>query len=139
MSEDSPKYATKICGCGKQARYVKIEDGREVHSCNKYGRCPTYKELSLELQAVKLLLRAYREKRSVDGLNGRDWDASRHFAAEAKIEELEETGDEDYEALKGEVVYRLDKISPEKCKHCGAGDDNHHSYSCPTGLHPDRR
>jgi len=26
-----------------------------------------------------------------------------------------------------------------RCPHCGAGDDNHHSYTCPTGLHPDRR
>lgn len=25
------------------------------------------------------------------------------------------------------------------CKHCGAGDEIHHSYSCPTNLHPDKR
>lgn len=24
-----------------------------------------------------------------------------------------------------------------RCIHCGAGDDIHHSFSCPTGLHPD--
>lgn len=26
-----------------------------------------------------------------------------------------------------------------RCKHCGAGDDEHHSYSCPTNMHPDKR
>lgn len=26
-----------------------------------------------------------------------------------------------------------------RCKYCGAGDSVHHSYTCPTGLHPDRR
>ena len=26
-----------------------------------------------------------------------------------------------------------------RCIHCGAGDSAHHSFSCPTGLHPDRR
>ena len=25
-----------------------------------------------------------------------------------------------------------------RCKFCGAGDDAHHSYTCETGLHPDR-
>lgn len=24
----------------------------------------------------------------------------------------------------------------ERCEHCGAGDEYHHSISCPTGLHP---
>ena len=27
---------------------------------------------------------------------------------------------------------------PDRCEHCGAGDDAHHSYTCPTGKHPDR-
>jgi len=26
-----------------------------------------------------------------------------------------------------------------RCIHCGAGNDAHHSYTCPTNLHPDRR
>jgi hypothetical protein len=26
-----------------------------------------------------------------------------------------------------------------RCIYCGAGDDNHHSFECPTGLHPDVR
>ena len=26
-----------------------------------------------------------------------------------------------------------------RCVHCGAGNDAHHSYACPTNLHPDRR
>ncbi len=25
-----------------------------------------------------------------------------------------------------------------RCIHCGAGDDNHHSYTCPTGLTHDK-
>ena len=25
-----------------------------------------------------------------------------------------------------------------RCEYCGAGDDAHHSYTCPTGLHADR-
>jgi len=28
---------------------------------------------------------------------------------------------------------------PERCEYCGAGDDIHHSFSCPTNLHPDKR
>lgn len=26
-----------------------------------------------------------------------------------------------------------------RCVHCGAGNDAHHSYSCPTNMHPDKR
>jgi len=26
-----------------------------------------------------------------------------------------------------------------RCVHCGAGNDAHHSYTCPTNLHPDKR
>jgi hypothetical protein len=26
----------------------------------------------------------------------------------------------------------------ERCEYCGAGDDSHHSYTCPTGKHPNR-
>ena len=26
-----------------------------------------------------------------------------------------------------------------RCIFCGAGDDNHHSFSCETGFHPNRR
>lgn len=33
------------CGCGKDGRYIKIENGVETFSCNKYQRCPTYDEL----------------------------------------------------------------------------------------------
>lgn len=28
---------------------------------------------------------------------------------------------------------------PDRCPDCGAGDDNHHSFTCPSGLHPDRK
>jgi hypothetical protein len=26
-----------------------------------------------------------------------------------------------------------------RCIHCGAGNDAHHSYTCPTNMHPDKR
>jgi hypothetical protein len=26
-----------------------------------------------------------------------------------------------------------------RCVHCGAGNDAHHSYTCPTNMHPDKR
>ena len=26
-----------------------------------------------------------------------------------------------------------------RCKHCGAGDDNHHSFTCPTGKHHNKQ
>lgn len=29
--------------------------------------------------------------------------------------------------------------SDGRCAHCGSGDAAHHSFTCPTGLHPDRR
>ena len=36
------------------------------------------------------LLELYREKRKVDGLNGRTWDASRHWVLDNKIQWVEE-------------------------------------------------
>lgn len=75
-----------ICGCGRPIQYSHT-DGR--HSCNKRVVCPTYQELSDRLHHAMCLVIAYRDKRAVDGLNGRQWHASKHFAAEARIEELE--------------------------------------------------
>lgn len=74
-----------LCGCGRPAEYS-IGDKR---SCNKYVVCPTYDELRGKFHRASSLLNAYREKRKWDGLNGRTWSASNHFAAEARIEELE--------------------------------------------------
>ena len=37
---------------------------------------------------------------------------------------------------KAEIGYITGKVS---CEFCGAEDEHHHSFSCPTGLHPDRR
>ena len=36
------------------------------------------------------LLELYREKRKVDGLNGRTWDATRHWVLDNKIQWVEE-------------------------------------------------
>jgi len=33
----------------------------------------------------------------------------------------------------------LAKLKGDECPHCGAGDENHHSFTCPTGLHPDQK
>jgi hypothetical protein len=60
-------------------------------ACNKYRRCLTYEELGQALTQANMLILAYRAKRAVDGLNGRTWDARKHFEAEARIEALEQT------------------------------------------------
>lgn len=73
------------CGCGRPGRYMTPVG----MACNKYSRCATYDELESRLRYVESLLLAYRAKRSVDGLNGRPWDASKHFKAESQIEALE--------------------------------------------------
>ena len=33
---------------------------------------------------------------------------------------------------------KLSKMHNIRCYFCGAGDDNHHSFDCQTGLHPDK-
>lgn len=45
---------------------------------------------------------------------------------------------EDHDNLAVEMLQRLESME-KRCEHCGAGDDAHHSFTCPTGLHPDRR
>jgi len=61
MSED-------LCGCGKPVRYT-TTDGRGA--CNKYGRCPTYEELSDKLADAKADLHVLKERIS-DILNARE-------------------------------------------------------------------
>ncbi len=80
-----------LCGCGRPVRYM-TQTG---DACNKYMRCLTYEELKLALAKANILLLAYRNKRAVDGLNGRTWDACKHFEAEADIEALEQTHNEE--------------------------------------------
>ena len=76
-----------LCGCGRPIRYMTPSGD----ACNKYMRCLTYEEQRDALMKLNMLLMAYRAKREVDGLNGRAWDASKHFQAEAAIESLEKT------------------------------------------------
>lgn len=76
-----------LCGCGRPVRYM-TQTG---DACNKYRRCLTYEELGQALAQANMLILAYRAKRAVDGLNGRTWDACKHFEAEARIEALEQT------------------------------------------------
>lgn len=79
--------SANLCGCGRPIRYMTPSGD----SCNKYGRCHTYEEQRETLLRLNMLVTAYRAKREVDGLNGRTWDASKHFQAEAAIELLENT------------------------------------------------
>lgn len=46
------------------------------------------KKITKALDAQEALLKALIQKRSVDGLNGRLWDASKHLKAEMKVERL---------------------------------------------------
>lgn len=45
--------------------------------------------LVCEIDGLKELLQAYRNKRSVDGYNGRTWDALKHYDMEELIDSLE--------------------------------------------------
>lgn len=45
--------------------------------------------LICEIDQLKELLQTYRDKRAVDGLNGRVWNASKHYDAEILIDKLE--------------------------------------------------
>lgn len=78
-----------LCGCGRPVQY----SHGDKHSCNKRVVCPTYDELREQCYRANALVMAYREKRKWDGLNGRVWSASKHFEAEARIEELESHND----------------------------------------------
>lgn len=42
-------------------------------------------------------------------------------------------------AVHNEPAYPAGECDCNRCEHCGAGDDNHHAFTCPTMLHPDRR
>ena len=37
---------TSLCECGKSNRYVVASEPEPVYSCNKYVRCPTWKQLN---------------------------------------------------------------------------------------------
>ena len=51
---------TEACGCGKPVRYAM--PGKENEgSCNKHGRCATYKELGEALRASNMQLSLYRD------------------------------------------------------------------------------
>ena len=47
-----------ICGCGKKVKYT-TSDGKGA--CNKYGRCPTYDELSEMLKQANLKLHQIKQ------------------------------------------------------------------------------
>lgn len=76
---------SNLCGCGREIRYMTPSGD----ACNKYRRCLTYDEQNELIMKLNMLVMAYQSKRSVDGLNGRKWDASEHFKAEAAIESIE--------------------------------------------------
>lgn len=51
----------KKCPCGKEGRYIKIIDGEDLFSCNKYQRCPTYEELENSLDKQNKRVLAYQK------------------------------------------------------------------------------
>lgn len=46
-------------------------------------------EVNIENEQLKELLEVYREKRRVDGLNGRMWDGPKYLEMEKKISKIE--------------------------------------------------
>ena len=63
--------------------------------------------------------------------------------------ESRESKEEEWDPHDPDLLYeRLQRRGPadeqdcwdvdDRCKYCGAGDDNHHSFSCPTERHPDK-
>lgn len=50
-----------ICGCGRKTRYVIMIDGKKEYSCNKYGRCPSYEDLSNKITELTYALKKYRK------------------------------------------------------------------------------
>jgi len=70
-----------------QATVKRLCDGIETvnNACVEKTRA-----LQAEVKRLEGELAAYRDKRAVDGLNGRMWDAGKHLAAEKKIEALKE-------------------------------------------------
>ena len=85
--EGSPLHKAVISAMKYYAKQEKSKAG--TMACNKYKRCLTYEELQNALQKANSLILAYRKKRAHDGLNGRMWDAEKHFEAEQMIEGIE--------------------------------------------------
>lgn len=54
-------YGEDLCGCGKPVRYMTTDN---KGACSKYGRCPTYEELSEMLKVANLKL--FRIKQFLD-------------------------------------------------------------------------
>ena len=65
--------------------------------------------------SMRALLSAYRRKRANDGLNGRCWDATEHYAAEQDIVRLEA----DLRSIRGDMPL-ADEV--ERCPSCGQHD-----------------
>lgn len=49
--DEKPSHIGTLCGCGRPGVYTSgIHTDNWVYSCNKYKRCPTYRDLEEQLQ-----------------------------------------------------------------------------------------
>ena len=76
-------------------------------------------------ETIMRLLNLYREKREVDGLNGRIWDASRHWELDNAIQLAEETWGRH---LSSRINPTLSNEKDPVCSICGG---NHFDFECP--------
>jgi hypothetical protein len=67
MSEYKKYFKDNLCGCGRTVRYSKIvknDDGslgEKIGACNKYRRCPSYKELEDKIEHDRKALAGARD------------------------------------------------------------------------------
>jgi hypothetical protein len=80
MSEDKQLFKDNLCGCGRPVRYsrsVKNDDGsisEALGACNKYRRCPSYKELEEKIERDRQALAGARD--IINVLSGRERDVA---------------------------------------------------------------
>jgi len=66
------------CLCGDPSRYLLKINNKGYHSCNKYGPCPSYKELSKENSELKARMASLRESlRLISNVNMMDYEYQR--------------------------------------------------------------
>jgi len=84
--------ACKECNVGVRSEHICAEAGHDsiFTAWNTRADEKQIAQLQAEVKRLEGELAAYRDKRAVDGLNGRMWDAGKHLAAEKKIEALKE-------------------------------------------------
>ena len=88
---DAVKRHVQECTENPLVQKVKrLEDEKANWICRHKDKAVKLQTAQAEVKRLEGELAAYRDKRAVDGLNGRMWDAGKHLAAEKKIEALKE-------------------------------------------------